>query len=258
MVRVATLNLLNNAYGRWPERAPLVVDQARRLDADVYAFQEVDARSRQIERIVDAVGTGYEAAVLANPDPGSIKSLAIVTRLPIAGRHELTSLEQGDLALRVDVDARGTAPLRVVTTHFHFSPSRQGSARRRRQAEQLLEWLSHEGPARPTVVLGDFNSKDGGAAVCTMKEHFRSSHEVANGREPQSTHPTPLVHALDTQRAFGLPVFPEGGGAAIDYVFVDETITVERCELAWTEPSAGEPNLYPSDHFGLVADLSVP
>ena len=40
-VRVATLNLFNNAAGRWPDRADLVVEQAKALDADVFALLDV-------------------------------------------------------------------------------------------------------------------------------------------------------------------------------------------------------------------------
>jgi endonuclease/exonuclease/phosphatase family metal-dependent hydrolase len=248
---VATLNLLNNEFGRWNDRAPLVIDQARALDADVYAFQEVDARGDQVTILRDALGPDYQAIMLANPDPASIKSLAIITRLDHHRVDECTTLEQGDIALRVSLGA-----FDVTTTHFHFSPTKQGSERRRRQAEQLLTWLGTDG--RPSAVMGDFNSRDGGAAITTMKTRFRSAHEVANGREPHATHPTPLVHAVDTEKAFGLPTFPEGDGAAIDFIFVDPRFDVASCRVAWNEPHPDEPNLFPSDHFGLVADLVVP
>ena len=253
-VRIATLNLLNNPHGRWVDREPLVTDQAQALDADVYAFQEVDVRSDQVDRIVAALGTEYTKVVLANPDPASIKSLAFVTRLDVVEHDRCTTLEQGDLALRLFARAGGTS-FSVTTTHFHFAPNRAGSACRQRQAEQLLTWLADDEPA---VVVGDFNSQDGGGAIRTMKSRFQSAHEVVHGSEPSATHPTPLVHALDAEKAFGVPVFPDGVGAAIDFVFVDGSVGVAACQVAWDEGHPHEPNLYPSDHFGLVADLDIP
>ena len=251
--RVATLNLLNNPHGRWPDREALVVDQARELDADVYAFQEVDAGSDQIARIVQALGSHYRDVACPNPAPESIKSLALVTRLPVVGDDRCT-LAEGDIALRVALDLDGVT-LHVVTTHFHFSPTKEGSARRLAQAERLLEWLSPISP--PAVLAGDFNASPSGAAITKLNERFRSAQHVANGEE-QPTHPTPLVHALDAEKAFGIPVFPEGEGATIDFVFVDDGIEVESCRVAWDRPAAGDDHLYPSDHFGLVADLRLP
>src|SRR5688572_15423593 len=78
-VRVATLNLFNNPHGRWADRESLVLAQARALDADVYAFQEVAARSGQLERLLDGLGAEYVGVSLDNPDPEGIKSLALVT-----------------------------------------------------------------------------------------------------------------------------------------------------------------------------------
>ena len=82
-VRVATLNLFNNTAGRWPERSPLVCAQAVALDADVYAFQECDLVGEQVRAVASALGPSYTFVPLANPAPGSIKSLAVLSRLPV-------------------------------------------------------------------------------------------------------------------------------------------------------------------------------
>ena len=226
-VRVATLNLLNNAHGRWADRERLVIEQGRALAADVYAFQEVDGRSDQVERLRAGLGDEYEAVALPHPD----------------------------LALRAQVDVGDGVLLTVATTHLLFSPSRKGSETRRAQVEHLLAWIGD--PGGPLVIMGDFNSRHQGAAVRAMKERFRSAYERVHGSEPDVTHPTPLVEALDVQKAYGVPLFPEGTGAAVDYVFVGEGVDVEHCAVAWNEPAEDEPNLYPSDHFGLVADLRI-
>ena len=257
-VRVATLNLLNNAHGRWTDRQPLVIDQAVALAADIYAFQEVDQHGTQIDDVRAALGDGYRSVVFPNPDAGSIKSLAVVTRLGMSRVEHCTTLEQGDIALRVRLDAAGRM-IDFATTHFHFAPSKEGSARRERQARQLLEWqhpADRNGTAA-SIIAGDFNSRPSGAAIATMKTYYRSAHEVANGSEPDVTHPTPLVNALDARKAFGVPKFPDDGGAAVDFIFVGPGIRVRSCTLAWTEPAPAEPHLFPSDHFGLVADLEI-
>jgi endonuclease/exonuclease/phosphatase (EEP) superfamily protein YafD len=252
-VRVATLNLFNNAAGRWDDRRPLVAPQAVAHDADVLVFQECDLDGPQVTEVARALGDGYAFVPLRNPSPASIKSLAVATRLPVAGHDACLDLGAGDTALRV----RLAGGLEVVTTHLHFGPSRRGGEIRAAQVRRLLTWLGPVGDDRAVVVAGDFNARPRGDTITTMKTCFRSAHEVAHGDEPASTHPTPLVTAVDVQAAFGVPRLPEGDGHAIDYVFVSPAVEVRDCRVAFDEASPHEPALFPSDHLGLVADLRV-
>ena len=253
-VRVATLNLFNNAAGRWPDRSPLVLEQAVGLDADVLAFQECDLGGRQVHRVADALGGDYELVPLANPSAESIKSLAVVTRLPVEAFDACTDLGAGDIALRV----RLAGGLEVVTTHLHFGPSRRGSQVRVAQAHRLLAWLGPITEQRRLVVTGDFNAAVTSETVKALKQCLRSAHEEVHGDEPAWTHPTPLIRVVDTEAAFGVPILPEHGGRTIDYVFTSAAVGVRDCRIAFDRPSADEPDLYPSDHLGLVADLRVP
>lgn len=254
-VRVATLNLFNNPAGRWDDRVGLVVEQSVALDADVLAFQECDLEGAQVHSVAAALGDSYTLVPLANPAPGSIKSLALVTRLPVVGIDACLDLGSADIALRARIDVGGFA-VDVVTTHLHFGPSRRGSEVRAGQVQRLLAWLGPVGD-RPLVVMGDFNGAAGGATVAAMKAVLRSAHEAVHGDEPLFTHPTPLVEVVDTEAAFGVPILPEGDGHAIDYVFVSPPIEVRDCRVAFDRPAADERRLFPSDHLGLVADLVV-
>lgn len=252
-VRVATLNLFNNAAGRWGDRAALVVEQALALDADVYAFQECDLSEGQVTLVADALGMRYELVTLPNPSPRSIKSLAVISRLPVDGHDGCLDLGSGDIALRVRLSG-GDRPIEVVTTHLHFGPSRRGSEIRAAQVRRLLAWLGPIGD-RALVLAGDFNAGPAGDTVHAIKRCLRSAHEEAHGAEPEWTHPTPLIEIVDTEAAFGMPVLPVSKGHAIDYVFVGPPFEVAGCRLAFDKPASDNPQLYPSDHLGLVADL---
>ena len=254
MLRVATLNLFNNVHGRWPDREALVHEQAAALDADVLALQECDLRSEQVDRLVAALGPGYEAVRLHNPDAGSIKSLAVITRVPIEGEDGCTDLGSSDIALRV----RLAGGVEFVTTHLHFGPSRRGSEIRAVQVRKLLAWLGPVGGDRRVVLCGDFNAGPRGETIKAIKRVLRSAHEEVHGDEPEWTHPTELVRIIDAQAAFGVPILPEGKGHAIDYVFVSPSLRILGCRVAFDRPSPDEPGLFPSDHVGLVADLEVP
>jgi endonuclease/exonuclease/phosphatase family metal-dependent hydrolase len=252
-VRLATLNLFNNEHGRWADRATLVHEQAATLDADVLAFQECDLGGDQVERMLDALGPAYSAVKLRNPDEESIKSLAVVTRLDVESEDACTDLGSGDIALRV----RFTDGLELVTTHLHFGPSRKGSEIRAVQVRKLLTWLGPVGTDRPLVLCGDFNAGPKGETIKAIKRVLRSAHEVVHGDEPEWTHPTELVRIIDAEKAFGVPILPESKGHAIDYVFVAPAIDVVGCRVTFDTPHPDEPGLFPSDHVGLVADLTL-
>lgn len=253
-MRLATLNLFNNPHGRWADREALVHEQASALDADVYAFQECDLGGEQVDRLLGALGDAYVAVRLRNPDPGSIKSLAVVTRLRVDGDDACLDLGAGDIALRVRLDDG----VEVVTTHLHFGPSRRGSEIRAVQVRKLLSWLGPVAGDRKVVLCGDFNAGPRGETIKAIKRQLRSAHEAVHGDEPEWTHPTDLVRIIDAQAAFGMPVLPEGKGHAIDYVFVSRSLLVRDCRLAFDRPHADEAGLYPSDHVGLVVDLEAP
>ena len=253
-MRLATLNLFNNAHGRWSDREALVHEQAAAVDADVLAFQECDLGGEQVDRLLGALGPSYAAVRLRNPAADSIKSLAVVSRLPIQGDDACLDLGAGDIALRV----RLAGGLEVVTTHLHFGPSRRGSEIRAVQVRKLLAWLGPVDDGRRLVLCGDFNAGPRGETTKAIKQVLRSAHEEVHGDEPEWTHPTALVRIIDAQAAFGVPVLPEGKGHAIDYVFVSPVLEVRDCRIAFDRPHADEPGLFPSDHVGLVVDLEVP
>ena len=254
MLRLATLNLFNNEHGRWVDREALVHEQAAALDADVLALQECDLAGDQIDRLVDALGPSYSAVRLRNPDSSSIKSLTVVSRLAVEADDACLDLGASDIALRV----RLADGLEVVTTHLHFGPSRRGSEIRAVQVRKLLAWLGPVGADRKVVLCGDFNAGPRGETIKAIKQVLRSAHEEVHGDEPEWTHPTELVRIIDAQKAFGVPVLPEGRGHAIDYVFVSPSLDVRDCRIAFDRPHPEEPGLFPSDHVGLLADLEVP
>jgi endonuclease/exonuclease/phosphatase family metal-dependent hydrolase len=252
-VRLVTLKLFNNAHGRWADRARLVHEQAAALDADVFAFQECDLVADQVEQLLVHLGPSYSAVELRNPDEGSIKSLAVVTRIGVDADDALLDLGMSDIALRVRL-ANG---VELVTTHLHFGPHRRGSEVRALQVRKLLARLGPVTDDRPLVVCGDFNAGPRGETIKTMKQVLRSAHEVVHGDEPETTHPTELVRIIDAKAAFGVPMLPASKGHAIDYVFVAPAIEVRDCRITFDTPSADEPGLFPSDHLGLVADLEL-
>lgn len=259
-ITVATLNLLNDLT-QWPDRAPLVVDELRRLQPDLIALQEVALPANNAQWLADQVG-GY--SIYLSPKAGKHgrrEALAILSRLPVESHETLPLGRQGRVAQRVIV-RHDQAPWEFVNTHLYWSLF--DDATRLEQVQRLLAWLPSD---RPTIVCGDFNAQPHYAAIAAVRRRFDSAHVVANGREPDYTCPTPLHRGPGAHQAARRTALHLGGmlfrrsaepwRGTLDYIFIDRAVQVRHCRVAFHQPAPHNPRLYPSDHLGLTATLRL-
>lgn len=256
---LATLNLLNHRHGRWDERAPLVVRDVLEIRPDVFAVQEVDASTDRAAALAGIVNRRlnhgeYEAHSFFNPNRKSIKSLAILSRLPVVEHEGLDYLVRNDIAQRVRVRLPDGARLDVYNTHLLYAPSREGASVRREQVQRLLAWIERHERDVPVAVLGDFNALPGGGTIALMRGRFRSALDAVHGREPDRTWWAPLEHPR--------PELPPGFRSelepgTVDYIFLGPGVEVLDARVAFDRPDPHDRTLYPSDHFGLVARVRV-
>jgi endonuclease/exonuclease/phosphatase family metal-dependent hydrolase len=243
---VATLNLFNRD-AEWERRFPLVVEQLLELRPDVIGFQEIDLMLDQGMWIARRVNKALEERphyrVRHAASPGKMASLhgiGTMARIECL-EHEVLDLMTFDrIAQRFVFEVNGS-PFVLVNTHLHHPV--EATAERLTQAERLVAWLDRYSRSVPTVVLGDFNSYQQEPTVAYMKSRFRSAYETVHGKEPESTWPTP-VNKWDNS--------PPG---TLDYIYVSEHFELLDAALAFDRPSTDDPDLYPSDHLGLVARL---
>jgi endonuclease/exonuclease/phosphatase family metal-dependent hydrolase len=254
-VKVATLNLFNR-MGEWGHRAPLVIDQLEALLPDVIGLQEVDMVldqgmwiSKQINTRLPGV-PHYRIKHAVNPGQrASFLGIATMSRIGFE-EHDIVDLMTHERNAQRFVFMCGDRPFFFVNTHLHWPP--EAKRDRVEQLEYLLRWLDRDPRKLPTIILGDFNAyaeqPEGGGpedAVLLMKERFRSAVEVAQGKEPEKTWTTP-VNTYDPS--------PHG---TLDYIFISEEWKVEEAGLAFDKPATLDPNMFPSDHLGLYAVLSL-
>ena len=75
---------------------------------------------------------------------------------------------------------------------------------------------------------------------------FWSAFAAAHGREPHATYPSGIV----------APLADSDPPATVDYIFVrGGGARVNDAWLALDRPAEGDATLFPSDHFGVVADI---
>jgi endonuclease/exonuclease/phosphatase family metal-dependent hydrolase len=242
---VATMNILNLA-DRWEERLPLLLADMAALQPDLIGLNEVVYPMQQ-DRLLGAAGEGRYEAVrgwAGRPEYGN----SLLVKAPLAaGDRDRLDLGATRSAHRVRITLPGGGRLLFAVTHLHHLPDDRDV--RLAQVERLLPWLDAS-PGRDAMILvGDFNANPLEPAHARMREAgFTSAYSAANGAEPPVTWPSGLVApAMDT----------DGEPSCLDYIWVRGAVEVEDARLVFDRPAAGDPTLYPSDHFGLAAHVRI-
>jgi endonuclease/exonuclease/phosphatase family metal-dependent hydrolase len=242
---VATLNILNLA-DRWEERLPLLLADMAALQPDLMGLNEVVYPMQQ-DRLIGAAGDGRYEAVrgwAGRPEYGN--SLLVKSPLPFEpfGRIDLGIARA---AHGVVVTLPGGSRLAFAVTHLHHPP--EAHAERLAQAEQLVGWLGAAPAHDAMVMVGDFNADPREPAYARMvKAGFRSAFDTANGGEPSVTWPSGLqAPAMDT----------DGDPDCLDDIWVRGAVEVEQARLTFDRAAVGDPTLYPSDHFGIAAQVRI-
>ncbi|MDO8483739.1 MAG: endonuclease/exonuclease/phosphatase family protein [Candidatus Limnocylindrales bacterium] len=244
-LHVATLNIRNLA-DRWPERLPLLLADMAGLQPDVLALQEVIFPMHQ-DRLIGAAGEGrYTVARgwAGRPEYGN----SLLIREPLAaGDVDRIDLGLDRSAQRAIVRLAGGDAVLVVATHLHHVVD--GAMERDEQTRQLLEWLEGAPSAAVHVVMGDFNANPREPAAERMRARgYRSAYAEANGTDPAVTWPSGI-------QAPGMD--KDGDPACLDYIWVRGDVRVASARLEFDRPHPDDPTLYPSDHFGLSAQLEL-
>ncbi len=244
-LHIATLNIRNIA-DRWDERLPLLLADMAALQPDIIGMQEVVYPLQQ-DRLLGASGEGRYESVrcwAGRPEYGN----ALLVKAPLAAAdYERLDLGYQRSALRVIVALPGGSRLAYVVTHLHHLPEHPHM--RLEQTEALLAWLESTPAHDAMVVVGDFNAHPGEPTYARLQAAgFRSSMLEANGVEPDVTWPSGLVaDGMDT----------DGEPLCLDYIWLRGAIRAERAWVTFNRPAVGDPTIYPSDHFGLSAHVTV-
>jgi endonuclease/exonuclease/phosphatase family metal-dependent hydrolase len=245
-MRLATFNI-RNINDRYGERKPLLGAAFAAINTDIIGLQEVVfSEPRQDDFLSAQLPERHYRSLVSrhakNPNFGN----AILVATGEVQAHEELRLSFGRSAQRALVIVEGRA-LWFVNTHLHHKP--EEPAVRVEQAKAIVEWMAAAPAAHVTVIVGDFNTPPSEPAYTVMTSAgYRSACHEANGAEPPVTWPSGIqAPTMDT----------EGDPNCLDYVWVAGGLRVASARLAATEHPPEDPTLYPSDHFALVAEVSL-
>jgi len=265
-----TINILND-LSRWRQRRGLLLNQIYDCQPDLIALQEVSIKGKssnahwlaeQLNNREDLPDKHYQ--VYLCPKTGSFEKkegLAILSRLPVRKQERLDLLTQNRVAQAITFRLDNET-LMLVNGHFFWHPG--PSQKRLEQVELLLDWMDTQPAEIPVIICGDFNGVPGTPAIKFLRRYFDSAYVAIHGEEPDYTCPTPLPPSTKTKlRAaakalLGQRPSPEPSWrGTLDYIFVDPRLDTQACELAFNCPAKHNAVIYPSDHFGLYAQIKV-
>ena len=242
-VRLLTYNVLADDDLK-AQRVPRLMELIEKSDADVIALQEV-APWFVRELATQAWVGKYQVPVKDNAlvCPGG---LLVLSKSPV----EVVAMGrlpggQGRTFLVVRTQVRGR-PFAVATCHLE-SPLEAGATR----ASQLDVFFRQLGCA-DAIMLGDFNFGDGEAESKRIPGAFQDAWLATNAGENGFT--------WDIERS---PMarkgsFPGEASRRLDRILVKSRfLKPQKTEILGSAPVDKPGEVFPSDHFGLLASLEV-
>ncbi|MFJ9790047.1 poly(A) polymerase [Streptomyces globosus] len=249
-VRLLTWNALWDRYDApridTARRRPLLCAELEAADADVIALQEVEPAL--LDMLLEQPWVRRAYTVSAAPDGRDVAGfgLLVLSRLPVAeaGLHRLGPHK----AVSAVTVRTAAGPLVVASVHLTSDHTRDGAARRGEELVRVAEGLG--GIDAHVALLGDFNDGRGGeegpAAVLGMRDAWSEVHGASDDTPTfdPSTNPLAAVGSLT------------GRAARLDRVLLrSDAARVRRAALRGDVPSEG--GLFPSDHYGVEADVEL-
>jgi endonuclease/exonuclease/phosphatase family metal-dependent hydrolase len=247
VLRIATLNLEQNQK-RWEARRQLIAGQLRDLHPDFLALNEIHIPSqtgRWLQRAAaNLMGIKYTLLQQSKVgDNSRTEAEGLLTRYSAIETANLDYRSHNCVALaaRFEIESR---LLDVYVTHLIAARVEDGA--RQYQVGQLLEWIRSRDDADYSVVCGDFNAPPEQPSIRRMSTAFRPT-------QTEATAFTPL------KEPDGKPTHPEWQrfDRCIDYIWVSQSIKIEASGLCFNQPVQDDPDLWPSDHVGVWADLDL-
>jgi endonuclease/exonuclease/phosphatase family metal-dependent hydrolase len=254
-------------YGPWERRQEAIAATMAEIQPDLCGLQEVWGApgENQAASLAGRLGMHWCWAVAhkARDTGGAELTLgnAILSRWPITAHAEADlpadgMAEEGRVALHARVDTPGGA-LPMFTTHLTYGPGR--SQVRTAQVRRLARFVAEHAAdcAYPPVVTGDLNAESGSDELRLLGGLLTApvvpglvlvdAWRYAGAGDPGFT----WDHRNGYQAGSLIP------DSRIDYVLVGLPQRgrgkVRSAGLAGASPVAG---VWPSDHFGVVAELA--
>jgi len=241
-LRVATFNVWFDAFEN-DLRGRAVLEILERESPDVIALEEVTQPFLDALLRAPWIRANYAVSRIAL-DPTVRYDVVMLSRLPVARfqAHTLTS-QMGRMLHTVELV---TTDGIVAVGGIHLESMRQMTPTRLVQIDECIPVLCRA----PTAIwLGDFNAAPASEEDQRIRAAFRDAWEELV---------TSPGYTRDTTQNAMLARIKDDRHQRIDRIFVkSDAFAPKSIRMLGTEPIEGtEGQVFPSDHFGLVAELT--
>jgi endonuclease/exonuclease/phosphatase family metal-dependent hydrolase len=258
--RVATLNIWNR-QGPWAERLPLIRKALVELDADVIALQEVlgfTGMPSQAHEIAEGTGWNVHHVPAWNVGGGLTFGNAIVSPHPLSDLRSLPLPTPDGLDTRTVAFARVECqhgPMPVFATHLTWQ-LHLGNVRCEQVkalAKHVAEVAPIDGP--PPVIMGDLNAEPDSDEMRFLRGLATLDGTSVYFADCWSATREDRGYTYDRRNPYALR--SREPSRRIDYCFVRGPGRHLAGEPLSARLFADEPagEVWPSDHFGVVADI---
>lgn len=265
-VRVLTLNVWGR-NGSWQDRRTVLSEGLRALQPDLVALQEA-IKTGEYDQVIDLLGPEWHIVHQQGRGPEGM-GISIASRWPLRTVHELdlhVTPRTGDFpcgTLAAEVFAPDPVGPLLFVNHF---PSWQLDFKYERELQALMAARVIEEHARQgglhVIVAGDLDAEPDATSIrFWCGRHSLGGISVCYRDAWASTHPQESGHTFTPENPLMALANWDWPFRRIDYILVrcaehgGPTLKVAACQRVFDEPVSG---VWASDHFGLVADLTVP
>jgi endonuclease/exonuclease/phosphatase family metal-dependent hydrolase len=247
VLRIATLNLEQD-HKRWHERRELIARQLADLNPDMWGLNEIHIPSQTARWLQKAAAkaTATKYVLVQQSKAGeesAVQGEALLSRYPIIETANLDYHSHNCVALVSRFEIAGKLLDLYVT---HLIAAKVEDSARQYQVSKLLEWIRTRDDADCSIVCGDFNAAPDQPSIRLMSS-------VSRATQNQPTAFTPL------REPGGAPTHPEWPrfDRCIDYIWISESVQLRASGLFLNQPAKDDPELWPSDHVGVWADVEI-
>lgn len=264
-LRVLTCNIYNTTAD-WERRRPVLIEEIRRHSPDLVALQET-VLTASYDQATDILGDQYEIANSRARLPDSWGA-AIASRWPIRHVHELDQAvspraEPWCTTMIAEIEAPPPIGPLLFVNHLQSAHVAQEFEREQQAllAARRIEQLVAEQDCH-VILVGDLNAGPESASVrFMMGRQSLSGTSVCYLNAWDRIHPGEAGHTFTPRSPLVAEAHRDWPYQRLDHILLrfgeggNPSLDIMGCEIAFARPVHG---VWPSDHFGLVADFLAP
>ena len=246
--KIATFNL-HQGFKRWEERRELIIKELGILRPDIITLNEVSVPLQTGRWIWQEVNERFNTkySYIQQNKAGAFiseeEAQGILTLFPILESGNFEYLARGRIAQVARLEIEGK-PIDVYLTHLHHIRGEDGL--RQYEVQRLCQWIRSRNDINTCIVCGDFNAPPGSPSIKLIPNNFRSV-------QISPTFPTSLS---DVDGESSEPELPRLS-ICRDYIWVTKDLIIKKSGLCFNQPDSKDTSLWPSDHVGVWADLTL-